>query len=126
MVSTKIITIKGSQGVKAFVMISPITAPIGRFSIRNLMPYFQPPTWNPQSRFGNSRGGILTGSGGSPLHGTGRPQGGGNGPSGGGGGIPSGGRLLDGSGPPSGEGLPGGGGGRFLVGRGASVFFYAP
>jgi hypothetical protein len=47
MVSTKIFIIKGSQGVQTFVMISTIIVPTNRFSIKNLVPYFQPPTLNP-------------------------------------------------------------------------------
>jgi hypothetical protein len=104
-------------------MISLITIPTSRFSIKNLMPYFQPPTRNPPLGFDNCRGGILMGSNGSPLHGSGKPPRGANEPSRGGGGPLSGGKPPSGSGPPSGEGFLGGGGGRFLVKGSANVFF---
>jgi hypothetical protein len=79
MVSIRIATTKGSQGVQAFVMIPLVSIPIGKFSTKNPMPYFRPPTQNPPSRFNNFGGGIPIGGGGSPFHGNGGPLGGGQG-----------------------------------------------
>jgi hypothetical protein len=62
MVSTRIVVIRGNQGVQASMMIPLITIPIG-----NMVPYFQSPIWNPPPWVGNSRGGIPTRGGGSPL-----------------------------------------------------------
>jgi hypothetical protein len=66
------------------------------------MPYFQPPTRNPPSRFDNYGGGMPTKGNGSLFHGNGRPLGGGSEPSKRGGGPPSGGKSLSGNNPPSG------------------------
>jgi hypothetical protein len=44
MVSIGIIATKGSKGVQASMMPPPTTIPIGRFSTRNVVPYFQSPT----------------------------------------------------------------------------------
>ncbi len=93
--------------------------PAGGFSIENLVPYFQSPTWNPPLGFSSSRGAIFIGGGGSPPHESGGLAGGGSKPLGGGGEPPSGG------GSPSGERPPRGGGGRFPIG-GACVPFGAP
>ncbi len=57
--STKIVTTKGSQGVQMFAMAPQIIVPTNGFSTRNSMPYFQPSTRNPPSRFGNFWGGIV-------------------------------------------------------------------
>jgi hypothetical protein len=70
-----------------------VTIPIGRFSTKNPMPYFQPPTQNPPLRFSNFGSGIPTRGGCSPLHGSGGPPGRGSEP-------------LKGGGGPSGEGRP--------------------
>jgi hypothetical protein len=98
--STIIVAIGGSQGVEAFVMTSSIIAPTGRFSFKNLVPYFHPPTQNLPIGFNNYGGGIFTGSGGNLLHGSGGPLGGGSRPSGGGGGLSGRGKPLGGSGAP--------------------------
>ncbi len=88
MVSTIITTTKGNQGVQASMVTPLVTVPIGKFFIGNLVPYFQPPTLPPPSRFSNSRGGIPTGGSGSPPHGSGGPPRRGNKSLGGGGGCP--------------------------------------
>lgn len=49
-----ILTTRGSQGVQAVVMTPLVIAPIGRFSTKKLVPYFQLPTQNPPSGFSNS------------------------------------------------------------------------
>lgn len=77
MVSTKIVAIGGIQGVQVSVMTPLVIAPICDFSTENRVPYFQPPTQNPPSRFNNFSGGIPTGGNGSCLHGSERPLGGG-------------------------------------------------
>jgi hypothetical protein len=69
MVFIGIVATRGSQGVQTFVMIPSIIAPTGGFSIRNLVPYFQPLAQNPPSRFGNFGGGIPIRGGGSLPHG---------------------------------------------------------
>jgi hypothetical protein len=126
MVCIEIVTIGGSQGVQVFMMTPLVTLPTSGFSTKNLVPYFQPPTWNPTSRFSNSKGGIPMKGDGNPLHGGGEPLGGGSRPLGGGG-VPLGASgPPSGGGPLSGGGFPGGGGlGGFLVG-GACVPFDAP
>lgn len=118
-------TIGRNQGVQVFMMTLLVTTPTGEFSIENLMPYFQSPTRNPPSRFGNSKGGILTKGSGSSLHGGGERPGRGSRPLGGGGGPLGASEPLSGGRPPSGGGPPKGGGGGFLVGS-ACVPFSAP
>ncbi len=54
-------------------MIPSIIIPIGEFFTENLVPYFQPPTQNSPSKFGNSRGGRPIRDGGNPPHGSGGP-----------------------------------------------------
>jgi hypothetical protein len=125
MMSIGIVATRGSQSVQVFVMTPLVIAPIGGFSSKNLVPYFQSPTWNPPTGFDNSRGGIPMESSGSPLHGSGWPPKGGSGPLGRGVGPPSKGGPLNGGGSPSGGGPLGGGEGGFLVG-GASVPFGVP
>lgn len=106
MVSIIITTMGGSQGVQTSMMTPLVNALIGAFFIENLVLYFQLPTRNSPSRFGNSKHGIPTGSNGSPLHKSGGPLGGGRRPLGGGGGPlgrrkpPSGGGPLSGKEPP--------------------------
>ncbi len=112
-VSTRIATTKGSQGVQVFVMTPLVTTPTSELFTENQMPYFQSPTQNSPLGIRNSRGGKPMKDNGSLFHGSGRPPRGGNEPSRGGGG------------PPSGGGPPGGGGGGFLVG-GACVPFDVP
>jgi hypothetical protein len=73
-VSTRIVVTRESKGVQMIV-------PISGFYTGNLVPYFQPPTWNPPLGFCNSRGGMPTKGDGNPFHGSGGPLGGGSGPS---------------------------------------------
>jgi hypothetical protein len=108
-----------------FVMTPSVTILVGGFSLGNLVPCFQSPTWNPPSEFNNSRSGILSASSASPLHGGGGILGGGKGHSKGGGGPLGRGRPPSGSGPLSGEGPLRGGGGKFPIG-GTCVPFKAP
>jgi len=44
MVSIGIALTKGNHGVHAFMMIPLVSIPIGEFSTKNPMPYFQLPT----------------------------------------------------------------------------------
>jgi hypothetical protein len=108
-----------------FVMTPSVTTLVGGFSPRNLVPYFQPPKWNPPLGFGNFRSGILSASSASLLHGGGGPLGGGKGHSVGGGGPPGRSKPPSGSGPISGEGPSRGGGGKFPIG-GTCVPFNVP
>ncbi len=86
-VCTGIVVTRGSHNVQVYVMAPQVTIPTSRFSIKNLVPYFQLPTWNPPSWFNYFGGGIPMRGGGSPSHGSGRPPGGGSGPLKGGGGC---------------------------------------
>jgi hypothetical protein len=54
-------------------MIPLITIPIGKFSTKNPMSYFQPATRNPALRFDNFGSKTPTKDGGSPFHGSGGP-----------------------------------------------------
>jgi hypothetical protein len=102
-----------------FVMTPSVTTLVGGFSLGNLVPCFQPPTWNPPSGFSNSISGIFLASSASPFHGGGGPLGGGKGHLRGGGGPLGRGK------PPSGKGPLRGGGGKFPIG-GIGVPFNAP
>jgi hypothetical protein len=107
-------------------MMTPlVTAPIGGFSTKNPMPYFQLPTRNPPLGFSNFGGGTCMGSNGNPPHGTRRPPREGNRPLGGGGGSLGRSGPSNGGGPPSGKRPPRGGGSRFPIG-GIGVPFGAP
>jgi hypothetical protein len=125
MISIEIAITRGNQGVQASMMTPPVTTIIGRFSTKNLVPYFQPPTRNPPLGFSNFGGGIRMGGNGNPFHGSGGPLRRVNKPLGRGGGPLSEGGLSNGGGPPSGKGLPRGGGAKFPIG-GTCVPFGVP
>jgi hypothetical protein len=125
MVPTIIVATRGSQGVQMSMMTPLIIVPIGEFSIQNPMPYFQPPTQNSPSRFGDYKDGKPMGDGSSPPHGSGRPPRGGNKPSRRGNGPLSKGGPPSGGGPLSGRRPPKESGGGFLA-RSTRVPFGAP
>jgi len=125
MVSTKIVTIRGSQGVQVFVMTPSIIVPIGELSPINHVPHFQPPARNPPLGFGNFGSGIPLRDDANAFHGSGRPLGRGDKHLGGGGGPLGKGGPPSGGGPLNGKGPSGRNGGKFHVGS-VDVPFDAP